>query len=273
MKLTKLIMVFSAIALLSSCSKDKKEEQEKKSTFKEVVTLSSEGHSVVVSSKNGKLVAGYNPLQVQIKDKSGKIIEVSNLNWMPMMDMGDMKHSCPKSELKKSENNIYEGFIIFQMKGKWQLSFDYMYNGVKYSVSNSEIEVVMPKRQRVSVFKGSDKKKYVLALIEPTEPKAEPNKIEVGLYTMENMKDFPVVEGYTLLIDPRMPGMGNHGSPDNIDLTQKSDGFYYGTVNFTMTGYWKINFQVENSNKQIIAGTKVPKGKEGSSSVYLEVEF
>jgi len=119
---------------------------------------------------------------------------------------------------------------------------------------------------------GADQVRYVLAMIEPSTPTVAINDMVAGLFRMENMMNFSVVNDYTLKIDPRMPSMGNHGSPNNVNLTQKSDGFYHGKLSLTMTGYWKINLQLLNLQNEVLKGEEITAENE-SSSLYLEVEF
>lgn len=69
-----------------------------------------------------------------------------------------------------------------------------------------------------------------------------------------------------------MPSMGNHGSPNNVDLTQISNGFYQGKLSLTMSGYWKINLMLENENGEILKGEPITESNE-SSSIYFEIEF
>ena len=71
---------------------------------------------------------------------------------------------------------------------------------------------------------------------------------------------YTIANNYFLELDPRMPGedMGNHSSPDNQDLTQGIDGFYHGKVNYTMSGYWTLNFILKDTQKRVIKGTEVP---------------
>ncbi|WP_321538517.1 hypothetical protein [Flavobacterium piscinae] len=120
---------------------------------------------------------------------------------------------------------------------------------------------------------GTDNVRYIVALIDPRNPKVALNDMTVGVYKMENMMNFPVVNNYTLKIDPRMPSMGNHGSPNNLDLTQSdSDEFYHGKVSLTMTGYWKINLQLLNASDEVLKGEVVTETTE-SSSIFFEIEF
>ena len=69
-----------------------------------------------------------------------------------------------------------------------------------------------------------------------------------------------------------MPGMGNHGSPNNIDLTQSTDDFYHGKLSLTMTGYWKVNLMLENQNGETLKGEPITDTHQ-SSSLYFEIEF
>lgn len=70
-----------------------------------------------------------------------------------------------------------------------------------------------------------------------------------------------------------MPGMGNHGSPNNVNLTQSgADKVYKGKLSLTMTGYWKINLQLANPAGTVLKGEEVTTANEGSS-IYFEVEF
>ena len=89
---------------------------------------------------------------------------------------------------------------------------------------------------------------------------------------MENMMNFPRVNNYTVNTDPRMPSMGNHGSPNNVNLTQSTDLLYNGKLSLTMTGYWKINLQLLNSANEVLKGEEIT-DTTTASSIYFEVEF
>jgi hypothetical protein len=80
------------------------------------------------------------------------------------------------------------------------------------------------------------------------------------------------VDNYTIQIDPRMPGMGNHGSPNNVHLTQGTDKIYRGKLSLTMSGYWKINLQLLDATGAVLKGEPVA-GDNESSSLFFEVEF
>ncbi len=74
-------------------------------------------------------------------------------------------------------------------------------------------------------------------------------------------------------MDPRMPGMGNHSSPNNEDLIfDTSSDTYMGKLSLTMTGYWKINLKLENEVGEVLKGEDITEENE-SSSLFFELEF
>ena len=97
----------------------------------------------------------------------------------------------------------------------------------------------------------------------------------VGVYKMQSMMMFPIVNNFKVKIDPRMPSMGNHGSPNNVDLTQSTlDLLYHGKMSLTMTGFWRINMQLLNDSNEVLKGEAIVDGDPLSvSSLYFEIEF
>jgi hypothetical protein len=242
-----------------------------------VKTISNATHAIDLYTASGKFETGYNSIYFQIKTTSGSLVDNATSSWMPVMKMMNMSHSCPFSVIKKKQSAqyTYQGFIVFQMQGNdmeyWELSLNYTINGQTYTVKE-RIQVTDPLRRKVQSVMGSDNKRYVLAMMEPSSPKVALNDMSVLLYTMTNMMQFDPVDNYTIQIDPRMPGMGNHGSPNNIHLTQGADKIYRGKLSLTMTGYWKINLQLQNANGTVVKGEPVA-GDNESSSLFFEVEF
>ena len=140
----------------------------------------------------------------------------------------------------------------------------------------SLIEVLDTRNPNLNMtqFVGNDGKQYYIALIAPELPKVAINNLIAGIWVQEETSSLPelingkpnpnkfiysVANNYILELDPRMPGedMGNHSSPNNEHLTQKEDGFYHGRVNYTMTGYWTLNFILKNHLRNVIKGTEV----------------
>ncbi len=280
MKTLKYILPIITILFISSCSSNDDDLILDETTqLKFIKTLSNTDHDVEIFSTKNSLEQGYNNIYLRIKDKAtGDYIKNATLTWKPMMHMTNKKHSCPKSTLQKTEGKetLYNGYIIFQMAEnateKWDLTIDYTVNTVSYSV-NEQIAVPASTKKNVSVFMDGNNTKYVLALINPEEPKVGLNDFKIGLYKMESMMSFPIVENYKIKQDPRMPSMANHSSPNNTDLIfNTTSKMYEGKLSFTMTGYWKLNLMLYNSTNLLIKGEEVTINND-SSSLFLEIEF
>ncbi|GAA4895101.1 hypothetical protein GCM10023311_19770 [Flaviramulus aquimarinus] len=236
-------------------------------------------HTIELFNTIGNFKTGYNNVIIRIKDNTtNNYIKNATLSWIPMMQMPSMQHSCPKSEITKTEGKetIYEGFVIYQMTNLdgygWSLTVNYAIDGSDYTASDDVVVLQSEKHNTIS-FKGSDDNQYIIALIAPNDPKIAINNLKLGLFKMENMMTFPVVEDYTIALDPRMPSMGNHSSPNNTDLSYNNeDQMYYGDLSLTMTGYWVLNLKLINTLNEVIKGEDVTETYE-KSSLYLELEF
>lgn len=281
MKFKYILTVFFMAIFAMSCSSDDNEtpiinEVEDLLKIQEIANTT---HTIELFNTTGNFKTGYNNVSIRIKDKaSNDYIKNATISWMPMMQMPTMQHSCPKSEIAKAagKETVYEGFIIYQMTNTdgsgWSLTVDYNIDGTDYTAS-SNIEVFQSEKQHVTSFKGSDDSRYIIAMIEPNEPKIAINDLKVGLFKMKNMMMFPVVKDYTITLDPRMPGMGNHSSPNNTDLTfNGEDQMYHGDLSLTMTGYWVLNLKLLNAESEVLKGEDVTDTNE-KSSLYLEIEF
>ena len=194
------------------------------------------------------------------------------------MHMTSMNHACPYSAVEKVTENgtLYKGYIMFQMAQNateyWDLEINYTIAGQNFTAT-SVLDVPASLKRRSYTFTGTDNVKYLVALIEPTNPKVAINDFKVGVWKMQSMMNFPVVDGYTVKIDPRMPSMGNHSSPNNVNATQAAaGGFYNGKLSLTMTGYWKINLQIANATGAILGGNEITDTVE-ASNIFFEIEF
>lgn len=241
--------------------------------------LDNDTHTIELYNKSGMFYTGCNTVSIRIKDKStNNYIENATMSWMPMMQMPTMQHSCPNTNPIKAsgKNTVYTGTIVYQMTNTdgsgWSLMLDYTIDGADYMVSDT-ITVMQNDNQNVSSFMGTDANRYIVAMVEPNDPIIGNNELVVGVYKMESMMSFPVVENYILTLDPRMPGMGNHSSPNNTNLTFNStDNMYHANLSLTMTGYWVLNLKLMNVDDEVLKGEDVTDTNE-QSSLYLELEF
>ncbi|MCQ0110800.1 hypothetical protein [Zhouia amylolytica] len=236
-------------------------------------------YQIELYSATDQLYVGYNELTMRIKNKNSEdYVENASVNWTPVMHMTEMQHSCPKSQITETEiSSVFKGFIVFQMPGNieeyWSLKVDFEINGEAYSITQN-INVVNNEDEYrvVNVFKGNDESKYVLAMV-PSELNVSINDFGAVLYKMENMMTFSIVENYTIAIDPRMPGMDNHSSPNNENLTFNAKSkLYNGKLSLTMTGYWKVNLKVLNPNNEIIKGEEIT-DENKASSIYFDLSI
>ena len=244
-----------------------------------VKEFSNDTHTIELYTVTGTTQLGYNDLKFRIKNKSSNQYEKNaSINWSPVMHMTSMSHSGPKSSITKvtPDGTLYTGYLVFQMPQNateyWDLKFDYSINGTAYTAT-TVVDVPDSAKRRVNSFLGSDNTKYIVAYIEPRTPKVAVNDMTLGVWKMQDMMTFPLVDGYTVKIDPRMPGMGNHGSPNNVNATQTSAGkLYNGKLSLTMTGYWKINLQLANAAGTVLKGEEVT-DQNPASSLFFEIEF
>jgi hypothetical protein len=279
MKHLKTLTLFFLTIFVISCSDsdDNSTPTDELAGLQLVTTLQNDSHDISLYTADGTLQTGYNLIAMQIKDADGNPISNASITWNPVMHMMSMDHSCPKSAVAKKQNAdfTYEGFIVFQMAGNdmesWELTVNYTINGTSYTAS-STIDVAASPKRRVESFQATDGNRYVVAMIEPMAPKVGINDMTAVVYQMESMMGFIPIEGYLVKIDPRMPGMGNHGSPNNVDLVSIADGFYQGKLSLTMTGYWKVNLQLVDAGSTVIYGNEVTEDSPGSN-IYFEVEF
>ena len=272
-------VLFMALALISCSDNDDSATVNELDGLTKFQEMTNTTHTIELYSHTGVLVQGYNQVKLRIKDNAtNQYIKNATVSWMPVMHMAMMNHSCPNSEVEKitTEGTLYEGYIMFQMAQNdteyWDLKIDYSIDGVDYTTT-SVIDVPASAKRTVNTFTGTDGVKYLVAYAEPHHPSVALNDMKVGVWKMQDMMTFPVVDGYTLKIDPRMPSMGNHSSPNNVHATQTSIGeLYNGKLSLTMTGYWKINLQLAKPDGTIVKGEEIT-DTVTASSIFFEIEF
>ncbi|MCW1149012.1 hypothetical protein [Flavobacterium lacisediminis] len=274
-----IVAIFAMALTFVSCSNDDETTVNELDGITKFKEITNDTHTIELYSHMGSLEQGYNEISLRIKEnETNNYIKNAEVSWSPLMHMTMMTHSCPYSALEKVTENgtLYEGYIMFQMAQNdteyWDLKIDYTINGVDYTATDV-IDVPASAKRKVNTFTGSDGVKYLVAYIEPHHPKVAVNDMKVGVWKMQNMMMFPVVDGCTVKIDPRMPSMGNHTSPNNVHATQATTGgLYDGKLSLTMTGYWKINLQLANGEGTVLKGEEITETVT-ASSIFFEIEF
>ena len=272
------------IALAVSCTVEKTPFGNRlnfvsRGALQEVAQVKKNEHLISIESSGGEFLRGYNALAVKITTANTfEKLKVEKVTLsVTRTDVKGKPSYIPYSKVldNSEDSRIFKGFVVFDtpkkysvlnathtgIKTPWHLSLTYTIEGREYQ-AEKEITVWDTRNPNLNMtqFQGSDGKKYMIALTAPEIPKVALNDLSAGIWVQQPDSTYTVANNYLLELDPRMPGedMGNHSSPDNQDLTQGIDGFYHGKVNYTMSGYWTLNFILKDTQKRVIKGTEVP---------------
>lgn len=242
-------------------------------------------YNVFGYTRTGSFHSGYNEIFfVATKKSTGNYIknfELTNLTPLMHMVKMDMYHSTPVGPAAASFNDGYlavkRSWVSFLMNtseaGSWTLSYDAQVLGSKGGIEKKDIVVNALSEGQVWLksFKiGSDT--YFLSLVNPIDFKTGTNEIQAYVSKKSEKATNPyqvAIETFTVDIDPRMPDMGNHTSPNNTPLVKQADGSYLGTINLTMTGLWRIHLTVKDAQGNVVAGGDDQ--SDGYSSLYWDV--
>jgi len=250
----KIITLFIVIStLFVSCNNDEPIIKNQIQYLKVAEAVSTGSTFNVEFYATDSLFVGYNNVYFKITDKStGMAVSHATLVLHPLMNMGTSSHACPFENPGDSltSDGYFKGAILFSMMGtnSWSLSVDITANGKIETVSFpiDKVKSTDPVKKIVvmdSLSTGPGTwtiTKYPVTLIEPAIWKVGNNPFEITIHTMASMMSFPCCTDMTVEITPEMPSMG-HGSPNNVNPVSIGKGHYMGSVNFTMTGAWRIN--------------------------------
>ncbi len=250
--------------LIFSCSKNDPVPQVQDNYVKVADVVSAGSMFNVQFFSKDSLFVGYNRVYFKVTDKSsGLAVNQATIALAPLMDMGTMKHACPfeNPAVTAATDGYFEGAILFSMPGSnnsWSLSADVTVNGKTDSVFFPISKVVgttLAKKivviDSLSTGPGTWKiTKYPVSLVETAAWKVGNNPFEITIHTMASMMSFPCCDDFTVEITPEMPSMG-HGSPNNVNPVLTTMGHYVGSVNFTMTGAWRINMVFKKGDRVI----------------------
>ena len=248
-------------------------------------TVVDDQYNVFAYTHTGGFHVGYNDIFfVATKKKNGNYVKNFDISgFAPLMYMVkmDMYHSTPVSggvtTVENHPEALKRGWLSFIMSGgesgSWSLSYDISILGKTGAVSGQEIEVSeLPEGQAwVKSFKVDDNTFYI-SLANPLDWQTGANTATAYVSVKSTPATTPyalATEQFTIEIDPRMPDMGNHSSPNNTALTKQADGSYKGSINLTMTGLWRIHLTVKDSNGNVVAGGDTE--KDGFSSLFWDV--
>ena len=255
---------------LYSCSKDVIQEPDPTEGLIKLTEGYVPGAAVKMElySKGGAINSGFSKFYIALYDSvTGNRVDNAAIQLMPMMDMGMMQHSAPYENpaSSKADNHLFPCSVVFIMpstSGSWTVKVN-----VKNLLNNKEGALTIPltvtepvKSKQKSFTATHNGGKYFISLIDPVAPKVGINDIEIAVYKKVSMMSWPADSSLSVTLTPEMPTMG-HGSPNNVNPVHIGKGHYKGKVNFTMTGYWKLNLD-------FMEGTAV-----ADSTQFFDIEF
>ena len=252
MKVTNYLLIIPIIIIsLASCDKNNA-EPEKDKMFAVASEETIDGKFLIELMTVDSVFEGYNKVYFKIIDKStNNAITSATIELYPEMDMMTMKHSAPfeNPPLTANLDGYFEGAVVFIMPSSgdmgWTLKTTVTMNDV-----TDEVILAIPKvlsleePKKINVISGIDETKYFISVVEPINPQVGINNLELAVHYKASMMSFPAAEDLTIEIEPEMPSM-DHGSPNNEHPVHVSNGHYVGKVNFTMSGWWRVNLVIK----------------------------
>jgi len=253
-----LLILFALTLSLAACEKDEDPGPEKVNLQSIVKAGSQAGHFTVELLAKETLFQGYNKLYLDIRKNSGNSrVTQASVKLLPLMHMTMMTHAAPAENPKDIPNDdgYFEGAVVFIMPSNpdegWTLEVALDAGGEKDTVSLAIPEVKgLEEAREFNVVSEATGRTYFVSLVEPSAPKVGLNEIEFTVHYRENMLSFPAAEDLSIAIEPEMPSM-NHGSPNNVNPVHTGNGHYKGKVNFTMTGWWRVNIDLSQGGQAI----------------------
>jgi hypothetical protein len=214
----------------------------------------------ILLSASDTLRVGYNTVNIQVCDSTtGAVQKNVKVTVTPLMYMMSMTHSCPIEQPVDSviTGTVFPASMVFIMPGNsmeyWAMKVSFTDHGRGKS-GTVEIPVTVVNSSRTVNFMSADSTKYFVTMKSTGTPKVGMNAVEFLVHKKQTMMMFPPVTDLTLDMVPDMPSMG-HSSPGNVNPTHTSAGHYTGTVNYTMTGEWRLTLTVKKAG--VTQGTAI----------------
>ena len=258
MKIKHILILFLITFFFAACEKDDILLEEKVDLVSIAKTDSESGNYNVELLAEKALFQGYNKLYLNIKKNTDEsLVTQASVSLLPRMHMTTMTHAAPfeNPDNTADENGYFEGAAVFVMPSNpdegWDLRVAIEADGIMDTTYITIPQVnSLEEAREFSVVSEADGKTYFISLLEPSEPEVGINDIEFTVHYKESMMSFPSAEDLSITIEPEMPSMG-HGSPNNVNPVSAGNGHYKGQVNFTMTGWWRVNIEVLKDGQSI----------------------
>lgn len=191
---------------------------------------------------------GFNNFYWQI-EKNGDLIEPQSISIIPMMDMGEMKHSSPYTEPQTAleDSRYLKNMVVFIMPsgtmGSWSVPFEIQTQ--TGDLIEGEMPVDVKPSWKLTSVRSQDDKIYFITWYAPQNPVSGNNELAFMVHTRESMLSFPPVSDAQLSVYPYMDmGGGSGHSTDFTNPVPTGNGMYEGDINYSMSGVWTTSAEL-----------------------------
>ena len=256
-----LLLAFSVAFSTSSCTADHSKKNGKNATD---FILPKESDLVRIADTvwdvtnytvyaDAKLNNKYHTIYLRLRDTSGIPINDKSLDFYPEMSMGRMKHGGPFEHPVALGEGWYRGPMVFimadipQMGKGWQLHTIRSHNRIKDTVA-IKIPVTAAATMRTMSSGTRDDSRIFISCLLPDSLKQGKHPIRFLMNKMDG-HHFPVLDHYVIKLKTNRPTTET-GSSENFAAESTGNGYYEGTVNFSMPGRWEVIVELWKAGKK-----------------------
>ncbi|WP_394677141.1 FixH family protein [uncultured Sphingobacterium sp.] len=256
-----LLLAFSVAFSTSSCTADHSKKNGKNATD---FILPKESDLVRVADTvwdvtnytvyaDAKLNNKYHTIYLRLRDTSGIPINDKSLDFYPEMSMGRMKHGGPFEHPVALGDGWYRGPMVFimadipQMGKGWQLHTIRSHNRIKDTLA-IKIPVTAAATMRTMSSGTRDDSRVFISCLLPDSVKQGKHPIRFLMNKMDG-HHFPVLDHYVIKLKTNR-STTETGSSENFAAESTGNGYYEGTVNFSMPGRWEVIVELWKAGKK-----------------------
>ena len=256
-----LLLAFSVAFSTSSCTVDHSKKNGKKATD---FILPKESDLVRIADTvwdvtnytvyaDAKLNNKYHTIYLRLRDTSGIPINDKSLDFYPEMSMGRMKHGGPFEHPVALGEGWYSSPMVFimadipQMGKGWQLHTIRSHNRIKDTLA-IKIPVTAAATMRTMSSGTRDDSRVFISCLLPDSVKKGRHPIRFLMNKMDG-HHFSVLDHYVIKLKTNRPTTET-GSSENFAAESTGNGYYEGTVNFSMPGRWEVIVELWKAGKK-----------------------
>ncbi|MNJ92325.1 hypothetical protein D3C87_99940 [compost metagenome] len=256
-----LLLAFSVAFSTSSCTADHSKKNGKNATD---FILPKESDLVRIADTvwdvtnytvyaDAKLNNKYHTIYLRLRDTSGIPINDKTLDLYPEMSMGRMKHGGPYEHPLALGDGWYRSPMVFimadipQMGKGWQLHTIRSHNRIKDTLA-IKIPVTAAATMRTMSSGTRDDSRVFISCLLPDSVKQGKHPIRFLMNKMDG-HHFPVLDHYVIKLKTNRPTTET-GSLENFAAESTGNGYYEGTVNFSMPGRWEVIVELWKEGKK-----------------------